>query len=62
MIWSYGRVSRVGLTTEVPHLVVPPIRASADLNAVAQLVRPAEIIRAQLGLVLGREVVEAYHE
>ena len=41
------------------HLIVPPIRAGADLNAVGQLVRPAEIIRAQLGLVVGGEVVEA---
>ena len=47
---------------ESPHLVVPPVRASADLNAITELVRPAEVIRAQLGLVLGGEVVEAYHE
>jgi len=48
--------------TDVPNLIVPSIRASADLNAIAQLVGPAEVIRAQLGLVLGGEVVEAYHK
>ena len=32
------------------------------MDAVAELVRPAEIIGAQLGLVLGGKVVEAYDE
>ena len=57
-----GSESGYDSSIEVPHLVVPPIRASADLNAVAELVRPAEIIRAQLGLVVRGEVVEAYHK
>jgi hypothetical protein len=66
MICSCGRVSQSGvllMSGEVtPDLVVPPIRASADLDAVAELVGPAEIIRAQLGLVLGGKVVEAHDE
>ena len=31
------------------HLVVPPIQASADLDAALELVRPAQEIRADLG-------------
>ncbi len=42
------------------HFVIPPVRARSDLLSALKLVRPAQVVRAQLCQVIRLRVIKAY--